>query len=85
MLWLSVAAGLDNPIVGVLKRDNCFVSNGGILHLKGITWYEVHTVNGEVRYLHKILWIINLKELLANNFRLIAALQKDNEVHTVNG
>jgi ribosomal protein L27 len=45
---MHISAGSDNPIVGVLKKDNCFVSSGGILHRKGITWYEGNTVGGKV-------------------------------------
>ncbi|XP_052063421.1 uncharacterized protein LOC127703070 [Mytilus californianus] len=39
--------GGDNPAVGVLKKGACLKSHGGILHKKGVTWYEVHMATGQ--------------------------------------
>ncbi|XP_063424687.1 uncharacterized protein LOC134708231 [Mytilus trossulus] len=39
--------GSDNPAVGVLKKGTCLKSHGGILHKKGVTWYEVHMADGQ--------------------------------------
>ncbi|KAK3579029.1 hypothetical protein CHS0354_029883 [Potamilus streckersoni] len=38
--------GLKDSVIGTLDSGKCYMTNGGVLHVDGNTWYELRAVGG---------------------------------------